>query len=511
MSKRVRIILYLSGAVLIVLLGLFAFPHIKGHASLVSKLPLPSASAPYVLVEASQDEYPLPLAALLTDGQFALLRKGSPGERILSITNRSRECAFLIESDDGGALRVSAALRLSAEESSSLKGNELPRSWRAALGASDLKMNAENGIWEIRSEKSGQSLFCARHKRTALLSDSRESLDRLLDVSAGRKKRISANKWKDEKKWQGHIEVSDGGLFLSGDERKDPIVLQAAWRSSLPDERTGRAGSAKWRISGLEKRIPSEFINSLSAKKWNTSNFLIPEPLLLSVGVNIPKLSGSPSEWPFPLDTVGELGQAMGLKEKQIKDALAGETTFSVGGHNKLLWFTLPGLMAEFTGERELIKELVDAFWKKLFFGAEPQKMDGFDYGGSAAVPFSVVGAGRENMAIFGLLSPNSIKKTTGLEKFLKDDEKVIAWMIADLPKIGIALGDMTKMNAFMRETGDDGESPYGDDMDNFLQPDQSFSPFDQGISDSFGRVLEKMSRIFIVWETTGSGRIDWF
>ena len=43
------------------------------------------------------------------------------------------------------------------------------------------------------------------------------------------------------------------------------------------------------------------------------------------------------------------------------------------------------------------------------------------------------------------------------------------------------------------------------------LQPELSLSPFDQGITDSFGNVLKRLGRVLIVWEKPLSGRINWY
>ncbi|MFR5880548.1 MAG: hypothetical protein ACLUEQ_06955 [Cloacibacillus evryensis] len=77
----------------------------------------------------------------------------------------------------------------------------------------------------------------------------------------------------------------------------------------------------------------------------------------------------------------------------------------------------------------------------------------------------------------------------------------------------------MTKMSSFLEEEGMEDSGPYGDyqgDGDNEqlaepLQPDLSLSPFDQGITDSFGSVLKQLGRVLIVWEKPLSGRINWY
>ncbi|MDD4159330.1 MAG: hypothetical protein PHO18_00100, partial [Synergistaceae bacterium] len=375
----------------------------------------------------------------------------------------------------------------------------------------EIRKNSENGSWEIITDSADRPLCYAIERNLAVVTTGSSSLLRMLSVRSGSAENIPKNYWDKEKSWPAHIEISEGGLLSAEGETKPPLILKAAWRSNQPDDKTGKAGEAVWKIRGLEKRISPLFLNALKPKTWDTSNCIIPQPLLLSAGMNIPELKGSPEDWPFPLKTMGELGISMGLSKKQIRKIISGETMFSIGGHNKILWFALPGVMAEFTGDEDLMRELVEAFWTKLFFGAEPKPVEGFDFGGTNNVPFSVVGAGRGNAAILGLLSPESIKGTEKLQNFMKNNEKAIGWVVADLPKIGAALSDMTKMNAFMNDPGIDEESYYQEDAADAFQPETSFSPFDQGISDSFGNILKGMGKTLIVWETAESGRISWY
>ena len=511
MSKRTKMLIFLSCTVIAVLFGLFIYFSTRGPEVLVTKLPLPSVSNPYALVETEENYSPLSLFALLTDGQFALLREGSAGNQILSIAKSSKECAVLIEDGNENVIDIYAVLRLLPEDISSLSKGELPKSWKTILGNTEVIKSKEKGTWEIKTRNSSYPLYYSTEREVVIISQNKNSFLKLLNIKSGAEKGIPRNFWEKEKAWPAHIEICDGGLMFAEDSPESPLVLRAAWRSHDTDKKNDKMGEAIWRIKGLEKRISPLFLKSLKPKTWDTANCIIPEPLLISAGLNIDKLSGSQKDWPFPLNTAAEFGTTIGLSVKQIQKILSGETIFSIGGHNKLLWFSLPGFMVEFTGDKDLMKELVNAFWSRLFLGVEPKPMDGFDFGGTANVPFSVVGAGRENIAILGLLSPESIKATGRLDSFLKSDEKAIGWVIADLPRTGAALRDMTKMNAFMSDSSLDEDHSYGDDTEDIFQPDSSFSPFDQGISDSFGNVLKDMGKTLIVWETADSGRINWY
>lgn len=512
MSKRVKLLILITCTAAAALFGLFAYFGAKGPAVLASRLPLPSGSAPYVVFETEENYYPVSISALLSEGQYALFSEGSAGNRILSIAKTAKECSVLIEDGDEGIFNIYAVMRMLPEDISSLSKGSLPGTWKMILGDAEVSKGGTNASWEIKAKGSDTPICYSTDREIAIISHNRDSFFKMLDVRSGSSKGIRKDIWgKEKKRWPAHIEICDGGLVFAGDEAKSPLILKASWRSHEPDKKTGRTGEAIWKIQGLDKRISPIFLKALKSKTWDTTNSIIPEPLLLSAGMNLPEQKGSPAEWPFPLKTIGELGRSMGFSEKKIQNILSGETIFSVGGHNKLLWFSLPGIMAEFTGDKELMRELVDAFWNRLFFGAEPRPIEGFDFGGTTNVPFSVIGAGKGNVAILGLLSPESIRETVRLENFMKNNEKAIGWIVADLPKIGAALSEMTKMNSFMNDSEVADEEYFEEDTENIFQPDNTFSPFDQGISDSFGNVLKGMGKALIVWETAESGRINWY
>lgn len=511
MSKRFKLIILVVSIITALLLGLFGYLSTKSPAALASRLPLPSRSNPYVVFETSAKYYPISLSALLTEGQFALLKNGSAGNQILSIAKTSEECAVLLEDKDEGIVDTYAVMRLLPEDIASLSKGSLPKSWKIILNNADTEKISENNSWEIKTTETGTSLYYATKKDTLIITHNSNLFFKMLNVKPGSAKSIPKDSWEKEKSWPAHIEISDGGRISADNKTDSPLILKAAWRSQENYKTIDMAGEAVWEIEGLEEKISPLFLSSLKSKKWDTSNCIIPTPLLLSAGINLPELKGSPEEWLFPLDIVGELGESMGLSEKQIRKIMSGETIFSVGGNNKLLWFSLPGIMAEFTGDKELMKELVDAFWTKLFFGAEPKPIESFDFGGATNVPFSVVGAGRGNIAILGLLSLESIKRSEKLESFMGNNKKAIGWVVANLPEIGTALSEMTKMNTFMNDSRTNDEQHYEGETEGLFQQESSFSPFDQGISDSFGNILKKMGKTLIVWETTESGRINWY
>ncbi len=520
MLKQIKTAAIIIAAVAVAAFAIYLFFTLSGASSLTAALPKPADSSPYMLIETKDGTYPSSVSAFLTDGIYAPLKEGTPRNVILSLAEAAADAAVLIEEKEEGEPEVYAALRFSSKEMKALSKGELPETVKEALKSPSMKAGAEKDTWILQTKDSEMPIFCKAESKRAIFAADEASFRLMQDLASGRGSSIGRKKWKEEKSWPSHIEICDGGLLTSKAKRKTPLTLEAAWHELEKTKQGEPTGELRWRINGLDDLAGFFAMNALAPKKWDTVNSFIPEPLLLSMGINLPQMKGAPEEWPFPLSTLGALGKSMNLSDKKIGKILSGQTIFSLGGQNRLLWFTLPGFMVEFTGEKELMKELVDSFWDKMFMGTNPTQLEGFEYGGTAQLPFSVIGAGRDNLALLGLASPGSISTKNRLGRFLADDEKAVGWLVADLPRIGAALSDMTKMNSFMEDEseeddpimsyGSETEEPEADSGEMF-QPEMSFSPFDQGVTDSFGNVLKKLGKVVIVWEKPDTGRLNWY
>lgn len=448
--------------------------------------------------------------------------KGTPRNIILQIASLAEDAAVLVEEKEDGFAEVYAAFIFSKNDTNMLENGKTPESFEKNLSTPAIQKNKEDDCWLLNTSDSSASVRYKIDDGRVLMAADTAALKLMTDAASGKSASLGKRKWADEKDWPGHVEICDGGMILSPREKGEddkPLKLQIAWHDLKSENQNNPAGEARWRLIGLSDSLGHFALNSIAAKTWDTSQCVIPEPLLMSLGLNIPELKGEPKDWPFPLNSLGELASSMKLTDKQTREILSGQTIFSLGGQNRILWFTLPGMMMEFTGDTKLMKELVDAFWANLFLGSEPKPVEGFEYGGTASLPFSVIGAGRGNIAILGLTTPESLRNSHRLDKFLKNDEKAIGWMVADLPRIGSALSDMTKMNSIMGndyENDEDENSGLtvnsdGHQSGEAFQPDLKLSPFDESITDSFGNVLRKLGNAVIVWEKVDSGRLTWY
>lgn len=479
-------------------------------------IPEPDETAPYILLETKGRNYPKVLSSLLTDGIYAHLKSDTPSGAVLAAAAMAEDAAVLLERGADGAASVCCAARFTAEETKLLQKGALPAPLDAAFGTESAE--GRGGVFAVRSESLSEPFYYTVRGTHTLIAADQRTLHKMTSLENGGG--LKDKKWTQEPQWPAHIEISDGSELTKRAKENFALTLEAAWRGPQSE---GQPGEARWAFVNLGAAARAYMTASLEAKSWDVSGCVLPQPLLLSAGVNLPALKGSPSEWPFPLSRAGIFAESLGLADAQIREILAGRTVISLGGQNKILWFSLPGFLAEFSGRPELMRALVSAFWDNLFLGAEPESVAGFDFGGAASVPFSVIGAGRGGTAVLGLASPQSLASGETLSQFLSKDEKAVGWMLADLPRIGKALSEMTRMSTFLEEEEDEdfyggtedygGGYPWGGTQSDPepLQPEISISPFDQEIADSFGGVLQRLGRVMIVWEKPLSGRINWY
>jgi hypothetical protein len=524
--KKIKI--WLSAALAVIVLALCAYSALKfaGSSDLTSSLPMPDESRPYAIFASDNTSYPEALTALLTEGSYAQFSEGTSRNTVLALAAAAQKSAVLVEDDINDFVEIYAALRFTRGEMKQLRKGEVPESWNTKLKSPRIEAGKEKDTWILHTDGVTDPVYFKADRRRILIAGDIEPFKRELAVEEGSEKKASI-KWEVEKKWPGHAEICDGGRLFAKDGTKDetPLKLITAWHSLEQKNPSDPSGEVRWKIDGLDNRVDQSTLDALKPTEWDLGKVIIPNPMLLTMGLNIPGLRGSAEDWPFPLSSIASVGQSMKLSDSTIRTLLSNKLVVSLGGQNHLLWFTLPGFMVQLSGEEKMLREVVSAFWDKLFFGAAPKAIQGFDYGGTASVPFSAIAAGKGGTALLGLVSPESVSVGNKIWTFLNNGEKAIGWLVADLPRIGGALGEMTKMNSFTSgsegmagtDTGEDSsggtpeEEQVGKLKDENQQTAGQFTPFNQNITDSFSKVLARLGRVLIVWGEPDSGYINWY
>lgn len=502
MRNKFKIIIVAAAAVAALALLVYLFGFFTRPSNLLSYLPNTPDQKQYILVETRAKTFPARLAASLTEGPFALLHKSTSANTLLSLAKSASDTAVLITNDIArqglNNAAVYAVYKLPAKMSSSLGKGRLPDEWQKIIPEARIEKGQEKGSWEIWSTAVDAPVYYYTDRENVIMAADGESFAHLVAMRSAKNR--AKHSWQQERKWPGHIEFGDGGAILA---EKTPLKIQFAWRPLDNKGKLAPAGEAKWTLSGL-KASHKALMMILTAKRtnWDISEYTIPtEPILVSA-LNIPKFKGPPEEWPFPLSSAAEHAKTFGLSKNSISDVLSGKTVFSLGGKNRVLWLTLPGILAQFSGNESSMSELVELFWKNLFFDSEPKKLSGWTYGGVIRAPFSVVGAGRADTALLGMISSDSLQKGDTLSQYISKKEKAIGWMVIDLPKLGESLDDMTKVMSLL--AFEDGDS-YSD------SDSRRSYDLDHGVVNAFRAILAKFGTSVIVWERPESGRINWY
>lgn len=504
MTKKLKIYAAVAAVVLAILVAAGLARNITLSSNLLSSLPYQSDSEPYVILETKDGYFPDDLSSALTEGPYAVMGSDTVRGTIIKLASGAERCAMLIKGKNLDKAEMYAALKLPKSVTKALKSGSLPERWHGAFKSPVVKAGARDGVWMIKSENLLSPVYCTVMRGTVLLAPDAAKMNKMADANAKGGKNLGVMRWKAKGNWPAHIEICDGGMLA---DTGDSLRLQSAWRPLAPEDGKGPIGEAVWAVEGLTDKGRLALVLRSRARSWDTSKCIIPLPTLLSAGFNLPPMQGPIEDWPKPLQLLGELGLRLNLTEKQVRDVLSGRTIFSLGGYNRLLWFTLPGLMMEFTGDAKLMQSLVSAFWDNFGFMVPPKEVDGFEFGGAANVPFPVLGAASGDMAVLGLMSPESISREDLLSGFMESGEKAVGWALIDLARLGGALGDITKMSSLMKEDGEGtGFSGGSGDGASYTTP-----ALDEGISDAMAHLLKKFGKTFIVWEAPLSGRMAWY
>lgn len=451
---------------------------------LLAALPQPPEGAPLIVVDAGRGEFPLYPLEFFTESS-AVSAAGTPLGSLLPIFARADRSALIVTEREAG-LAFYGAVQLNRAEQRALAAGRLPEAWERLLASPRLTRAETQGAFEIRAANLAAPLHLELEGKRAYLAETRPDAEGIRAVRRG-EAAAAKRRWNLERRWEGHMFLSDGGVLaaMAGDEAAGGAIgLEIAWNSHR------KGGEAKWRVSGLERRVGKNLARSLKAYNWSVERPLMPDPLLLSIGINLPNPGKNLANLPGSAKSFADQLMRFGLREPEVAALFTGPVTLSIGGRAQILWFDLPGVVLDVPGRGKLAYKLLDLFWEQLFMGAEPKPADGFTHGGTTDLPFSVLAAANDKKMVVSLTEPASEDSREAAELIAKE-RKAIGWLYADLPSLGASLAEMPSMNLL-------------------LSTEDEARPVDSESTERLRETFDRMGRLFVVWDSPTGGHAVW-
>ena len=461
----------------------------------LAMLPPPDESSPYAMITISDGELPAELLKLLLDSPTIFPSGNSPIIALFPVFKTAERSALVITERDNNFVMY-GNLNLKESDYASFSSLTLPKEWESLFVKPKLTGEGKGGLIEVTAENLTSPLYIELHEGVASVADSLSDIDKIREIRAGTVSGVKEG-WKLNSSWGGHLVVSDGGiisalLYGSSDPvPQDRVGVEVAWKSGGSDLKPHAKGELVWKFRGLDKRVGSAFSKSLKSVNWDAYNIFIPSPALISMGINLPKADPNEPLYSSPLKSVAERIIRLGLNEDEARTLLSGPSVLSLGGMTQLLWFELPGAALDIFDRGQTSYKLIDAFWTKLFMGADPKPIPGYSRGGTTDLPFPIVAACNDKSAVIALSAPD-MERDEEIKRLLKRDKSSIGWFYADLPKLGAAIANMPSMSALLSESEDT-------------------TPTDTESMELLRESLDKLSKLFVVWESGDSGYGVWY
>ena len=464
-------------------------------AGALALMPAPDESAPYAMLTIANGELPAEIFKLLLDSPTVFPSGNSPVITLLPVFKTAESSALVISERENNFVMY-GSLKLNGEELSSLSSVKLPEKWKRLLTLPELSRADKDGVIRLTAANLDSPLYIELHDGSAYVADSLSDMERIQGVRSGTVDGVKTG-WKLNRSWGGHLLISDGGIVsallagVSDPIPQDRIGVEIAWKSGGPDGKPHSKGELAWRFSGFGGKMARSFLGKAKPMNWDAYDIFIPSPTLLSLGLNLPEFSSSEALSNSPLKSIAERIVRLGLSESEAGELLTGPAVTSIGGMTQLLWFELPGAALDIFDRGKTAYKLIDAFWAKLFMGAEPKPIPGYAHGGTTDLPFPIMAACNDKNAVIALAAPD-VERDEELKKLLKKNKSSIGWFYADLPKLGNAIANMPSMSALLSENEDT-------------------SPTDAESTELLRESLDRLSKLFVVWESGDSGHGVWY
>ena len=442
---------FLSGFALLALALIFMGrePEIR---RLSAAIPPPPGSAPSLYMEGEGKSLSFSIPPIPAEEKLEIRPFLNSLESLSPVLQSAREAAVLVFRDEKG-LQLFFTAKYSRDILKSLAGGKIPTLWKERSPSLDLERQ-DGPLFLLKGPFSPFPLTLSVDGGIVFIASSAENdlaMRSLLEKKSG-----SMNiSWKVEDAWPNHFYVRDGGLVsriaASRGVPVNPVQLECtgAWRE---DE---KGGEMKWTIAGLDGLLPPRILETLRPVSWQ-DRFLVPDPFLAGIGGNIPEGAARRIGATELKGLAGKIGI-----EERMEHLLSGPLMASLGGSSKLFVFSLPGLFLQLPDRGDEGMSFVSSFWSQewglLVPSVEP--LEGFSRGGTASIPFSLLGAARPDMVWMGILDgdslrPDRMKKLTEYVPALKDPAGALFWMYLDTPRFGAALQNIAQVGKTVESFG---------------------------------------------------------
>ena len=442
---------FLSGFALLALALIFMGrePEIR---RLSGAIPPPPESAPSLYMEGEGKNLSFSLPPIPAEERLEIRPFLKSLESLSPVLQWAREAAVLVFRDEKG-LQLFLTAKYPRDILKSLSAGKIPPLWKDRSPSLVLERQ-EGPLFLLKGPFSPFPLTLSVDGGIVLIASSAENdlvMRGLLEKKSGG---ITFSR-KTEEPWPNHFLVRDGGLVsrmaLSRGIAVNPVQLEfaGAWRE---DEKGGRM---KWVIGGLDTLLPPRIYKTLRPVSWE-DRFVTPDPFLAGFGANIPEGVARRIGMTELKGWAGKIGI-----QDRMEDLLSGPLTVSLGGSSKLFVFSLPGLFLQLPDRGEEGMDFVSSFWNQewglLVPSVEP--LEGFSSGGTASIPFSLLGAARPDMVWMGILDgeslrPDRLSHITEYIPALKEPGGALFWMYLDTPRFGAALQNIARVGKSVESFG---------------------------------------------------------
>lgn len=415
-------------------------------------------------IPAIEEQYPH-LFVTLEEGQIEpgiperIVKKSHPDaapvlaviDDLLPLFSYSKQSAAVVAWHENEAVFYGCFL-LTDEMAADMEAGKLPSIWLAQSTGLAMAPSEVEGVLDL-SVGGGKVVFKTLMKGEFLMvALSQEGIEKMNRTFSGEEKRIDPA-FSLEGSWPAHLRFFDGHLLAQAASLRgmqvpdDPIGAEIAWNSK------GESGEIAWHLSGLQEWVPESIRTKLSPHEWGEM-INVSDPLIAAAGLSVPPGLNDMASGDIDIpDWITDSG----LDRDSLAALAAGPVMFTVGGQSRVFLFSLPGVLMQLPGRGDKGLDWVNGIWGVNWagFGLTPKPMEGFPAGGFLSIPVSVVAAARDDLAVAGLITSDSIKGDLAIKDIVPIGEnKALFWFYADFPGVADALEDIAKLGGIAERFG---------------------------------------------------------